>query len=691
MTKGARRTGSAKRVPSRPEAERLVARRRRLWLALIPLGVVLVAGGWAIHRSSTTGPSSPPPTPASSASLPTAKPARPSLVDEQFRFRLDAPADGDTLRGPLEANRLHPNGVAALSRANGCILIVAAEYLPGAKLEDVVDAAIADLRGAGKKTTSREGTRRDEIDGVAYTVVTEASGNTVTTHGFTAERDGWFESTSWMEEAGSGCASLDEAFHFLPGKVEGRPTARPTPDEAHPLYRLRNGVYESAFHRLRVAAPKGTALIAGREAAMAPGAQVGVIASGFVAFIEAAPRSTVALDRLLAARVPGGELPPATSKLEVRGESISLYELAPPGPRRLMLAAMNTPERTLFFSVAHAPALESDTPRFLKELIDATTVLDAASAETLQRDLPATEARPELAPGRVVRARRFTDFEIGFEVELPASPALTSFGRPGVDPESVRLMLSRDGGAVGTTIVVRDPAADVPKAQLALIQEMTGAKEVPKDIVTESASPNPEARRMTVEVDDPSGGAFAIVVDTLPGPSDVLHVVTLGPTPNVRRAASESDAMVKSLHLGAFPETELRGGQVANHRFGFRMELPKNGWKSEILPGSSGSTVGFALRGERAGAEVTGYARLPSELDFFQTFIEQRFVGAAAKLGAPERHEHAVDGLPAVRLTWAGKEDVVIFRDGDILYSMRVQLGDPTFDPAGIYQAFRRE
>lgn len=687
MTQGARAT---KRTRSSGRAQPAASRRR--WLAVLPLGAALALGGWGVHRvvTSTAAPGALP-SGAPSAPEPSAKAPRPALVDEQFRFKLEAPSEGDTLRGPAEANRLHPNGIAALSLTNGCLLLVTAEYLPGAKLEDVVDTVIADLRYANKKTTARGAARRDEVDGVAYTVEADSGGEKIITHGFTAERDGWFESTSWAEQWGVGCASLEQAFHFLPGEVEGRPTERPTPDEANPIYRIRAGVYESAFYGFRVAPPKGAALIAGKEASVAPGAQVGVIANGYVAFIDAAARTAVPLERLVSAHVPGGKLPPTSSTIDVAGESIAAYSFDTPGPRHMLFSTVTRGERTLFFRVVHAPALEADASQFLRSLIEATTVLDAASSAELQRDLPRTDARVELGRGRVVRGRRFEDFELELQLELPDSPSVTSFGRSDGDSDGVRLALLRAGGLVGTTLLVRDPSVDVAKAQLALIQEMTGAKEIPKHAVTESPSPNPSARRSTLEVEDPAGDAFSIVVDTFRGRAQTLHVVTMGPAREVRGEASATDAMVKSVGFGAPPENELRGGKVANHRFGFRLELPKIGWTSELLPGSGGATVGFALRGERAGVEVTGYARLPSEMEFFQTFLEQRFVGAASKLGAPERRPHTVDGLRATRLSWPGKEDVVLFRDGDILYSIRVQLGDPGFDPEGIYQAWKRE
>lgn len=679
-SRGAQRRGDAK-----------TARGRRWWLAILPVGAALALGAWGIHRAltATEAAPTPPPGAASSAtSLP--RPTAPSLVDEQFRFKLEAPSADDRLRGPLEANRLHPNGIAALSLANGCLLVVSAEYLPGAKLEDVVDTAIADLRFANKKTTARGPARRDEVDGVAYTVEADSGGEKSTTHGFIAERDGWFESTSWAEQWGVGCESVERAFHFLPGKVEGRPTDRPTPDEANPIYRLRGGVFESPFYGFRVAPPAGAALVAGKEA-VAPGAQVGVLANGYVAFVDAAPRTAIPVERLISAHVPGGKLPETSAPLDVAGESVATYRFDTPGPRDLLFASVERGDKMLFFRVLHAPALEPDAPRFLRSIIEGTTLLDAASAEQVQRELPEVDARVELGRGRVVRGRRFRDFELELELELPESPFVTSFGRADGDADGVRLALLRAGGVLGTTVLVRDPGVDVQKAQVALIQEMTGATEIPKHIVTESASPNPDARRSTLELTDPRGDAFAIVVDTFPGKGQTLHVATIGPAREVRSEASATDAMVKSLRLGALPETELRGGQVANHRFGFRMELPKTGWKSEVLPGSGGTVVGFALRSERAGVEVTGYARLPAEMEFFQTFLEQRFVGAASKLGPPERREHTVDGLPATRLSWPAREDVVVFRDGAVLYTIRVQLGDPGFDPEGIYQAWKRE
>lgn len=455
-----------------------------------------------------------------------------------------------------DAARVFPNAKAGVIGDNGCALVVLADYLPGVDPTEAATLVIDNFQNIDRSTITRSDTQLAGRKALLVRANASSLAGNLRFEFFIVERDGWhFEVVRWTGPASPGCGAFDGIFSFLDGPIRSRPAIGFKPVDVHRLYAVRDGEYVDPWRRLRVKAPPGTTLMAGRPAtARGPFVALSVAGQGIEAIVSAEVDNGGAVDVALRAQAEdlGHALPDEPVFVgKLGGLDVPYYELERK-PTRVFLGATPIDDRFCSFKIFFAPALRAEARALVEQLLERTTVLSTADAAAEIAALPPVDPERVVDVDRTIRAERFIDFAKGIRAPLPRDPAIPLLAQTAGLPDDTRLTLVHWTGNSISVVLARPAAGDVATEQAKIGSELIASTLAASDL-GHPKSPAAGAPRGVAHFAMRSGGDGTIVIDTFARDREWIHVVTFGASAGARLVEPSMDAFVASIALEVAP------------------------------------------------------------------------------------------------------------------------------------------
>ncbi|MBL8742602.1 MAG: hypothetical protein JNK04_15955 [Myxococcales bacterium] len=610
------------------------------------------------------------------------------LVDADFLFTLKWPGTGFKLAGEADARRLGSDAVAMAMHERGCSISVIAEHIPGATAEEVARQLIDGTSALKKTEQVFETSTLHGFPAHHYKMTGEMAGVPFDFDNIVVARGEWFFQVLRTRPAmsPSACDIPPETIvTFQEGTIKGRtPVVLPT-EENRPLYREKNGLFESPTFGLRLQAPPGAQLMIGDEAVdFDPEAAVVVIdKSSSVALstvpicgdpaptIQAGQNASVAAQFSL--QLP--ERP--THQVKVGDRQIELYEMSGPPPYTTMLGSAVFGDRLLLLRATYAKRGESTGIDLVQRTAAGLAMLDQSDADAITRDLPARDPARVVRLGRSLRGGQYVDYEHGLRADLgdePTQPNL-DMEADGVGGKSA-LGIRRPRWGIDTLVLVAPPAGrDLAGEHKALAVTLLGATDA--DVTVE---PGAGPKNTKIGYDSQLGVRGRVDLSTIEGGGKRVHVVTWGTKSCVERAATSTAKLVSGIKIepGPIEEVELTPRRLKNDRFGFELLLPDGEWKQSVMtlpPAVASVMSGYELR---SGGNMVAVLALHNDTtrdpDFIVALLEQLFASKIAqRREAVERSDLRVAGVMGRRLKWSDRISAAIVADGGTYFVVMVE------------------
>ncbi|MBI3181158.1 MAG: hypothetical protein HYZ28_03340 [Myxococcales bacterium] len=231
-----------------------------LLVALLGLGVAGVVVGALVLASS----------PAVKRVLAEWAGPKEAVVDEEYRFRLEAPR-GWRLLGREDARRLTPEARAGAMSGKGECVVVLVEYAPGAELEGYARLLLDNMTLEDKKEVSfrREtflgkDAVRFELTGTTAELKLRYDATVFLHQGHGYQVLGWGLSGK-TTVGGSWIEPMRRSFALLDGEVRNAVETQVATDSYGVGWRVKDGLFESAILGVVVHPPEGWGLAVGDE------------------------------------------------------------------------------------------------------------------------------------------------------------------------------------------------------------------------------------------------------------------------------------------------------------------------------------------------------------------------------------------------------------------------------------------
>jgi len=638
------------------------------------------------------------------------------IVDEAYRFRLSAPGPGWRLEGAKTVRLRVPRAIAGASKP-GTGLFAALVVQPVGEETDVL--AFADLLIESSPLSNKRASKpqaflhqgrpaaRLTIEGTLGGMRTSMHYGLVLNGGFAyllniGSRQG--------EQGSAGSEALDgllTAFELLPGPV--RPRSRPWEgrDSRGVGWRVRDGRFESVPDRFAARGGGEWGVVAGTDLIQYnPEATVVLVheetntsimlVTEYVHASDATAVAQATQRRLLAST--GGVLPGESLLLSVDGRGIRFDAVDVPSavPHDGYHAVHIEGDRLHQLMVVVPQVARARARQALPDGLSRLELLDPDQVRALAAEL-AAEPDPETRVGESfsLRRGRFRHYGLGLEWVKPAGYWQLDREELGGDEVLEASELER---GLGLAIRAQPMGQDTPATFH--VQTVSGLAGVPAGAVL---VPRPDrrlaglsAKHTTMDVES-QGTTFRSEVYTFRR-NQIGYVVTLtGIGSSLEASPDHAAAALAGIRFpaGGLVAAEPSDSGVRDHRMGFALDLPGEGWALQSQDGPY-PEIGSLYQWSRGDVAVAALASCPnrSGLDphrFLGWMLERSSETAGTgggHLGEPEPSE--LGGLWSNVLrasTPDGRSQVFVALRDLTVYELTVSNGS---DDEGVVERIRR-
>lgn len=597
-----------------------------------------------------------------------------SIIDHDYRFRIDVPDESWDLLGETEIRKLAPDAVAGANsgRVYGAVVV---EEAPLPELKACVKVVLDALRGEDGQVPILEDIRFQERPAVRV-------GVTRTIQGFPARCEivvflsgGYlYQIANWGPQGGTDEDGFDfrpflNAFHLLEGEVRPRAPRIDTVDRIEVGREVRDGVLRSAAARLVVAPRAPWRLAAGDELAeLNPSAEAALVSSE--ASFEILCERGLDLDReayaaFLAEEFAAGlEAVPGELTMKIGGEPIALARYRDPeSPEQIALHGVHwRGDLCYHFGVWYvsrdAGRVEEDLPRAFESIgFLKPEEAEAMAAELAARPDPETSVGPDFSLRRGV----YRDFGHGVIWRKPEGFWRVSAG------EAARRRLE-DG-----LLYIKEPWLGIRAMFFIRPAEGLGTDDLHRAVASSwlgedhpalSSSPTEArldhlaARSTAAEV---KGRGYAVeyrILTALRG-EEAIELIVRGLAGNMRAHPGRIDEVVRGF---VFPRdgltsSEQVGERYADHRLGFSLASPGPDYTFADSTSDEFSALGAQVSWRKGAQFLMALAvwmanEQQDAISLAETF--QRGMGRAygLSLRAPVTGQTTLAGLPSKHVQW---------------------------------------
>jgi hypothetical protein len=636
------------------------------------------------------------------------------LVDEDYRFRIEAPDEKWQVLDEDAARKIVPDAVAMLWCPPGLFCAVIVEHAPGIDLASMARTMLDGMPLEGAVEEDYRDVRFQDRSAVRFQVAGTIDGQrmrfqcTVFTNG-----DYLYQLMSWgalevVDRDGQTFAPLLRSFDLLEGEPRGRRAVRATVDARGVGWDLRGGVFRSVPYRLRVEARDPWSLVTGSELeGMNAAAEVGLLCEQPDMYLVLIPERVVGTPAAAFA---------AQMRLDFAADKESLGEPIPAriAGTELALQPLRSPDAPQFTFVHGAfgrgdvcyqlqawflgPVSETALER-LASACESIGFLDEAERATLALELVELgDPENEVAADFSLRGGVYRDYGAAFTWRKPAGlwRATTGQGARAEWGDGARLVLEEPTLSVLGVVSSWESPGVSPRQEheenlwlLAEDLETTAPREVQ---VGGTAALDSEA---WTAVDGTHYG-YRLITAQAAGRS--YSFLCYGLRENVAAARAAIDAARDAFVLGVAPALPgVRKGAYVDEKVGFSLARPGAGWKSDLglVPGDAAGLGGSCGWSDGKGREVFAIALcalgpIADESGLQEMILDEivRNTSAREELGTD-----TLAGLPcqrrSLRSPFGLTEVLTLRRDNTLfLFGVTSQSGSPTLDEAKGWFAF---
>lgn len=642
-----------------------------------------------------------------------------TLIDENYRFRLERPGPDWRLLGPQEITKIVPDAVAGAVSSEGLFGAVIVEAAPNASLEPLARMVLDSMALEHRQIQSFETVRFQDRDAVEYQVTGRVQGvqfvyrNVVFLHQAFA-----YQVLSWSVERRAsqrGLGRFAGAFSLLSGEVKARAATREAKDVEGVGWRVKDGVFESAVYGI-VVRPQGSwrLAVAGELLEMSADAEVGLIHAAPECYVTLIPEMAVGADREAlvsairdASPFEGSEgAPTTTHRVRIGEQDVNLLRYERAGPLGIVfyLGAFFVGDVCVSVNAWHVAGLGKALETPLEEAFASIQFLDPEEHARLAEEL---RQRPDLqisvGHGHALRGGRYRSFEYGLVWEAPPGWWRMAAGQE-AHRQNPDASLVVEAPELGLNVVL------ISEAGIGVSPERYHRTVVANHLG--AGSPALEGPAETHDLGQAQGhlssgtariGAleFEFHLLTAVHQGRALQLVVSGMPGNVRRHREAVAAALGGLRV----QRQLRpvsstGPTLFDWRLGFSMTPPGTRWHHEDETPGALRSLGSMHVWSRPGRTVRVMAICSmhegQDMAWFEDLMARILRTNLGKLGfeGARRQEAEIDGRPATRLELGASRRriaVHLLSRGRTFYALLCELraGDPPEIEDGIMRGFR--
>lgn len=643
--------------------------RNRQPQAAFSLLLWLVAGGAAAVTSAADVPGQP-------------------LIDTNYRFRLDPPGPGWQLLGEAEVQRLLPDALAGSMSAQGFFGVLIVEPAPGAELRSYCQLMVDNMPLEKKQVGEFEPLDFQKQPALRFQVTGKMSGLDFRFQNIVFLNQGHaYQLVTWglatkTDSAGVAFRPFFDAFTLLPGEVSERTTSLSVPDADGVGWRVRQGVFESVVHRLRVA-PKGSWRVAvGTELQkMNRGATVGLVANNpgvyAILLIERAVGVTqkAFVEKLSADMRKNleAELRPDSWKASVDNRELVFRRYLRPGSPALeylhasVFVGPFCVQVLAWYMAGHREQAEA----LLPEGLAAIRFLDAPATARLSRDFDlGPDPQNQVGPRYSLRRGFYRDFGQGFTWRKPRGAWQIIVGDDARAENSDATLYLEEAGAGIFGLVVAEPGLGVdPEVYHRVVVDGTRSGSDNGSNAAQTVRLGKVKGRRTALITDKNDLKFHYEIVTAVANERAYQILFWGFPANMKDAKAQVAEAIAGFDLAppGLIDKVVEKGRLQDFRFGFEFRPARadlvfaDSTPKEIQPigtiytwtGAGQLILVLALCALGPGQDEKWF------LDFMERICRDRV--QSVSLGQATRSESTLGGLPGHRLSWQGNTEMDAF------------------------------
>lgn len=645
----------------------------KLWSNCVAALVVITIAGFACSKKKSTVDDT-------KVTISSTEDATKDLVDEDYRFRIRWPGVGWKLISEQDMRQISPDAIAGVVSDKHVWGAIIVERFSGGDISAFAKLIIDNIPLEGKVIEAEEKVEFAGKQAQRFTLRGRISGMDARYVGIIFGHDNHiYQVMSWsqqgiLSDSGVEAQKFFDAFTLLDGPVKGREQVIVTHDTQGPGWRVRDGVFLSAVHQLRIKPPAGWRVAVGTELRnMNADAEVALVASNPELYITVLAESSSARaeEEKALQRLTRDNVEQAFEKTR-RGESMEL-EIA--GVKRTFDRTIveEPPFEFLTTSFLHQGEWVQIQAWYVSTLADAdkARIRDGLSALEFLAQAEADKARAELAQapdtqnavGASYSLRRglYRDFEHKWTWRAPKA----GFWRieVGQEARSMQADARMSAEEAGTSIYLRASSGSSGQTSLkGYADQVQGALTMMGVTVTGRKSIKLGDRDGMVLVGDASlrnGAKAQYRALAALGPDNIgLRVDSWGIVEQMKKHTDMVDEALSGFRFEPSLETIGRDGDVfRDFRMGYTLELGSR-WSWEEKTPSSMVGLGSAMQWKSGRSEVfvLSLCALDANHDeeWFFDFMEQRVrenLGALIA-GDPKKSTVTVAGESARELVW---------------------------------------
>lgn len=619
-------------------------------------------------------------------------PERESVEDEALRFRLGRPGAEWRLLDAAETAEINPAAVAsALHMRGGGGGMVVVEPAYGSDLVAATDVVRSVFDAETIELRDSVPARVDGQPAMRFVRIANVGGmRVIADTAVLVHQDHIYQLYTWRPESPAATPidpdAFFAAFHFLPGPVVYRRAATPPPDGEGELWRVRNGVFESAAYGLRITPPTDWVAAVGPDAeALDANAEVGLY--------RYAPDVTFVV---IGSRLPGVDQETertrlresylsrlALEDLQMQGEVVETVAGRPVVFTRWRGRAGFTfdyvhgvrVEGDVFHEIVGWSAAPGALTVHLRAGLGAISLLTPSEWDALQASV-GREGEDAFVPGAVYRRGRYRSFATGVRWEAPSAcwRAWVGTAAANRDADAV-LMIECPRQAVRGAMWIDDAQPASLDAHQAADAELFGGMrdgEIRRAAFGEVGALASNGRY------DSQGTTWLYALRTYGHGSGHVRVAVYHPVGAGPDAEREAAAALHAFGAEAAPrpEIESRAGYYEDRRFGFAIEVPGVQFRQEPQPaiGDAGTMVMGSTVGGMVGV-VAVHAPDTTGLDGILDLMREGALGRASPdlFSTPTETTGTLAGQPCRILTFrtlGTRVTIHIFRRGHTAYAL---------------------